>query len=72
MRRIVVSGLLMLLALVARAEDGPGLEIAPDGGFAPRGGEFRVAFHLAEMNPIPHPAPSRVARFGLAPDNSRR
>jgi len=56
MRPIIVSSLLMLLALAARAEEAPGLEIAPDGGFAPRGSAFRVAFHLAEMNPVPPPA----------------
>ena len=47
MRQMIVSSLLMLFALATYSEETPSLVIAPDGSFAPQGGEFHVAFHLA-------------------------
>jgi hypothetical protein len=48
MRRLFVGCALVCFALVARAEE-PALELDPEGGFAPRGQEYSIAFHFAEM-----------------------
>jgi len=67
MRGIIAGGWLMFLALTARAGDAPGLEIAPDGGFVPRGGSIRVAFRFAELVAVPEtvpPAPRVLEGFG--------
>ena len=51
MRRFIASALLIGLAMTARALDAPELEVAPEGGFHPRGSDFRVTFHFADMQP---------------------
>ncbi|MEP6672630.1 MAG: hypothetical protein ABJF10_25930 [Chthoniobacter sp.] len=49
MRRIAIGAWLLLAALTAHGEDSP-LVMLFDGGFAPRGASFRVAFGFSDMS----------------------
>ncbi|EDY21150.1 hypothetical protein CfE428DRAFT_1443 [Chthoniobacter flavus Ellin428] len=53
MRGLVLGCLLFLCALLARAEDGPGTLRLLDGGFAPSGANFEVAFEFSDLKPTP-------------------
>jgi hypothetical protein len=62
MRGIVLVLCATLCAFVAHSEEGLGLTVLPEGGFAPRGAGFRVTFRFAELELVSKPTPetSRV------------
>jgi len=61
MRSLILGCYLLLCAVLARAEDAPGVLRLLDGGFAPSGANFEVVFEFSDLKPAPPTAKAPAA-----------